>query len=152
MNKVPIFVSFKYKEDNWRVQQILNCGVVEGDKLLSPNEWEEVKRKGEQNIKNWIDEKMKYKRCTVVLIGEKTGESKWVKYEIERSFELGKPVIGIYINKLKDRNGNQSPKGSLPFTKYNSQIRTYESNYNQSDNVYNEIKQNITAWIYNAIK
>lgn len=152
MSKVPIFVSFKYKEDNWRVQQVLNCGVVEGDKLLSPNEWEEVKRKGDPSIKAWIDGKMKYKRCTVVLIGEKTSESKWVKYEIERSFELGKPVIGIHINKLKDRDGNQSSKGSLPYTSYNSRIKIYDSIYESSDYSYNYIKQNITTWIDNAIR
>lgn len=45
--KRQVFYSFYYKEDNWRVQEVINMGVTDGEKLLSPNEWEEVKKKGD---------------------------------------------------------------------------------------------------------
>ena len=44
-----------------RVQQIRNIGVIEGNEPVSPNKWEEIKRKGDAAIEDWIDENMKYK-------------------------------------------------------------------------------------------
>jgi hypothetical protein len=48
---------------------------------------------------------------TVVLIGSKTCKSKWVKYEIEKSIELGKGLLEIDISKIKNKDGNTSTKG-----------------------------------------
>ena len=108
-----VFVSFKYKDDNWRVQQILNAGVVEGQPILKTNEWEKVEQKGDTAIMKWIDDQMKYKKCVVVMIGENTSSSYWIKYEIEKAFEMRKPVIAVYINKLRDREDKQSPKVTI---------------------------------------
>ena len=47
---------------------------------------------------------------TVVLVGSKTCESKWVKYEIERSIEVGKGLLEIDISKIKDKDENTSKK------------------------------------------
>ena len=44
-----VFYSFHYALDSWRIQQIRNMGVVENQKICEPNEWEEVKRKGDAN-------------------------------------------------------------------------------------------------------
>jgi hypothetical protein len=37
-----IFHSFRHKYDHWRVQTVRQIGAIEGQKLLSPNEWEAV--------------------------------------------------------------------------------------------------------------
>lgn len=146
-----IFVSFKYVDDNSRVQQILNAGVVEGQPILKANEWETVKRQGDAAIRNWIDKQLNYKKCVVVMIGQNTHTSRWVKYEIEKAFSMGKPVIGVHIHNLKDFAGNQSQKGRLPSTVYDAKIRTYDSPYSDSKWTYDYIKNNIDKWISTAI-
>lgn len=105
-----VFYSFHFDNDNWRAGQVRNMGVVEGNQPVSGNKWEEIKQ-SESSIKRWIDDNLKDKSCLIVLIGEKTSERKWVKYEIERAWELGKAVCGIYIHNLKNVYGKQSKKG-----------------------------------------
>lgn len=157
--KRQVFYSFHFKNDAWRAGQIRNIGVVEGNKPVSENEWEEVKRKGDNNIQKWIDEQLKYKNCTIVLIGSETANRKWVKYEIKRSWETGKAMFGIYINKLKDANQNMDTKGRNPFEAFSingvslsNYIRTYDLPYSDSKQNYNYIAKNIEYWVERAIK
>ena len=72
--KRQVFYSFHFKNDCWRTSQVRNIGVIEGNKPVSENDWEEVKRKGDDNIKKWISDQLKYRSCTIVLIGEETSE------------------------------------------------------------------------------
>lgn len=51
-----VFFSFHYKNDSWRVQQIINMGIVDGQKICNPNEWETIKRRSDDAIQKWIDE------------------------------------------------------------------------------------------------
>src|SRR5690554_5809326 len=110
------FYSFHYKPDNWRAAQVRNMGVIDGNKPASDNDWEEVKKGGDAAIKNWIDGQLKGKSVAIVLIGEKTAGRKWIDYEIKKAWNDAKGVLGIYIHNLKDREGNQSEKGSNPFS------------------------------------
>lgn len=48
--KRQVFYSFHFKNDAWRAGQVRNIGVIEGNKPVSENEWEEVKKKGRANI------------------------------------------------------------------------------------------------------
>ena len=112
------FLSFHYKNDNWRVSQVKQMGVIEEQPLLSSNKWEEIENAGEAAIKEWIADNLKGKSCLVVLIGEKTASRKWVKYEIEQAWEAGKAVMGVYVHNLKDKDGYQSSKGTNPFESY----------------------------------
>ncbi len=57
---MSVFYSFHYDRDSWRVQQVMNMGVIDGSPLLNHQEWETVKRGGGQAIKNWIDRQMLY--------------------------------------------------------------------------------------------
>ena len=92
---MAVFYSFHYERDVHRVQLIRNMGSVEGQKLLNAQEWEEVGNKGDDAIRNWIDEQMKGKSAVVVLIGAQTASRPWVKYEIQRAWDLRKPLLGI---------------------------------------------------------
>ena len=40
------FYSFHYSLDNWRASQIRNMGIIEGNKPVTDNDWEKVKKKG----------------------------------------------------------------------------------------------------------
>lgn len=144
-----VFYSFHFDNDNWRAGQVRNIGTVEGDKPVNGNKWEDVKNRSESTIKSWIDDNLKDKSYLVVLIGEKTSERKWVNYEINRAWELGKAVCGIYIHKLEDVFGRQSPKGKNPLAGY---MPIFESSYSSSKYVYDDIKSNIADLVEEAIK
>jgi len=154
------FYSFHYKPDNWRASQVRNCGVVEGNSPVSDNDWETVKKGGETAIQEWIDGQLKGKSCTIVLIGANTAGRKWIKYEIEKSWNDGKGVFGIYIHNLKDKEGNQAIKGRNPFDdftmkrddkKLSNIVKAYDPPYTASTNVYNHIKENLEDWVESAI-
>ena len=70
--KRQIFYSFHYANDSWRASQVRNIGVVDGSNPASDNDWEEVKRGGDDAIRKWISGQMKYRSCTVVLVGSHT--------------------------------------------------------------------------------
>ena len=150
MTKRQVFYSFHYKLDYWRTMQIRQMGVVEGNKPVLSNAWETVRRQGEYAIQKWIDEQLKYRSCTIVLIGEETAKRKWVKYEIKKSWNAGKGIFGIHIHKLKDKHQQQSIKGDNPFG--NLPIQCYDPPYMKSEGVYNHIKNNIESWVEKAIK
>lgn len=46
-----VFYSFHYDNDCWRTQQVRNIGMIEGNKPLTANDWEEVKKGGDGNRK-----------------------------------------------------------------------------------------------------
>lgn len=106
-----VFFSFHYKPDNWRASQVRNAGVIEGNPPVSDNDWETVTRGGEASIQRWIADQLSGKSCAVVLIGTGTAGRKWIKYEIEKAWNDGKGVVGIYVHNLKDASGSQSSKG-----------------------------------------
>ena len=110
-----VFFSFHYEKDNWRVQQIRNMGVVEGNQLVEANDWEEIKRKGVNSIKNWINDQLRHSNVVVVLVGSETAERKWIQYEIETAWNMGKPILGIEIHELLDGSGNSDLSGCNPF-------------------------------------
>lgn len=110
-----VFFSFYYNEDVCLTAQVRSMGVVTGRKLFSDNDWETVE-KTDASIIRWIDKQLQMRSCTIVLIGEHTWQRKWVRYEIQRSWELGKGVFGMYIHGLKDFNGNTRFKGNNPFS------------------------------------
>ncbi|MDR1877511.1 MAG: TIR domain-containing protein [Flavobacteriaceae bacterium] len=97
MAKRQVFYSFHYKNDVMRAAQIRNIGAIEGNKPVSENDWEEVKRKGDVAVEKWIDDNMKYRSCVVVLVGEETANRKWVKYEIQKAWKDGKMERGLSV-------------------------------------------------------
>ena len=155
-----VFFSFEYDKDVWRASQIRNMGAVDDSSTFSDNDWEEVRYKDDISIKKWIDEQMAMRSCVVVLIGKTTSTRKWVKYEIEKAYELGKGIVGIYIHGLKDNKGNQTEKGASPFyniftndgERLSKYVTCYDSPYKLSKFVYEDIKNNIDDLIENAIK
>lgn len=158
MAKRKVFYSFHYNNDVFRVQQIRNMGVIEGNSPVTPNQWETIKQTGKKAVEKWISENLKNKSCVVVLIGSETSQRKWVLHEIEQAWNAGKPMLGIYIHNLKDPKTGRSTKGSNPFdgfTMENSKkkLSDFVTCYNpKTFDAYNDIKNNIDSWIEDAIK
>src|SRR5437773_5546116 len=133
-----VFYSFHYKPDCARAALVRNMGVVEGNKPATDNEWEKITKGGDKAIQKWIDDQLYGKSCNVVLIGENTAGRKWIKYEIKSAWNDNKGVVGVYIHRLKDLDGNRSSKGRNPFDdftmegtqkKLSSIVRAYSPPY-----------------------
>ena len=156
--KRQVFYSFHYKNDVRRVSQVRNIGALEDNKPVSDNEWEEVKRKGDDNIKKWINDNMNYRSCVIVMVGEETANRKWVKYEIEKAWNDGKGVLGIYIHNLKDPVTGKCSQGKNHFSSFtikkdNKSLADIVKCYNPNPNdAYNYIKDNLEKWVEEAIK
>jgi hypothetical protein len=155
-----VFYSFHYIPDNWRAAQVRNMGVVEGNQPVSDNDWESVKRGGDSVIKSWIDGQMEGRSCAVVLIGSRTAGRKWINYEIEKAWNDGKGVVGIYVHNLKDRDKKQSIKGLNPFDELklsngkilSAVVQTYDPPSSDSQQVYGYIDRNLEALVEKAVK
>lgn len=155
MAREPVFYSFHYGNDVFRVQQIRNMGVVDGNEPVSPNDWEQIRRKGDAVVQRWVDDNMKYKRCVIVLIGSETAHRPWVKYEIKRAWELKKGLVGIYIHNLKCPRRGTCAKGTNPFDNWNignQSMANLITCYDPSSwDAYGEISRNLQNWVASAI-
>lgn len=49
-------------------------------------------------IKRGIAEKIKMSSLTICLCGSKTYTSQWVDWELRKSLELGKPIMGVKLS------------------------------------------------------
>lgn len=138
-----VFFSFHYSRDSWRVSQVRNSNIItDYDKtpFYDKADWENIKRQGDQAIKDWIEKQLSGTSVTVVLIGKETSSRKWVKYEIKRSIELGKGLMGIDISKIKNQDRNTDDTGVNPLP---SGYKKYQWN---NDNG----RENLGRWIEKA--
>jgi len=155
------FYSFHYKPDNWRVSQIRNIGAVEGNKPASDNDWEEVTKGGDAEIKKWIANQMNGRTCTVVLAGSDTANRKWINHEIEESWNKNKGVVVVFIHNIKNSKGEQSSKGNNPLyyvthgptqKRLSTIAKAYDPPRTTSKEVYSYIEEHIEEWIEEAIE
>ena len=138
-----VFFSFKY-EDVSRAMVVRNSWITKGIDaagFIDAADFEKVKRNGDQAIKSWIDNQLKGTSVTVVLVGKETCNSRWVKYEIQKSVEMGNGLLGIDISKIKDLQGNTTDRcGQMP-TGYSFYLWNNENGY-----------ENMGDWIEKAAK
>lgn len=159
--KKKVFYSFHYEKDHWRVNQVRNIGAIEGNTLLQSNEWEELKRTGKTGVEKWIQKQLKDRVCTVVLIGAETAKRPWVRHEIIESWNQGLGVFGIYIDRLKDQQGEYSDRGDNPFSglviagvTFDEIVETKKNSwfYDGSKDVYSWIAENMDSWVEEAVE
>ena len=121
-----VFFSFKYKDVS-RSMVVRNSWVAQGKEaagFIDAANFEAIKRQGDTAIKRWIDSQLNGTSVTVVLVGQHTCNSRWVKYEMEKSIEIGNGLLGIDISKIKDLQSDTTeccgeiPKG-YPFYLWN---------------------------------
>lgn len=124
-----VFFSFHYSNDVWRANQVRNANIVsgvEGAGFFDHSEYLEAKKRGSDGIKRMILGHLKNTSVTVVLIGTETAERPWVKYEIAQSIAQKNGLLGIYINHLKDQDGNYSLlRGSKPVVPWSVDFPAY---------------------------
>jgi len=159
--KRQVFYSFHYKPDCWRVANIRNIGAIERNKSASDNDWETITSNGPEAIKKWIKDQMQHRSCTVVLVGSKTANRKWINYEIVKSWDSGMGVVGIYIHGLKNSDRHISEKGNNPFDyiihgetkeKLSTIVRCYNPAGVNSKERYDWISQHLANVVEEAIE
>ena len=89
-----------------------------------------------------------------------TASRPWVRHEIAYAWDNHKPLVGIRIHGLEDRNGYTDSCGEDPFSKVTLKgggtvgdfVPVYNPSGSNSQGVYATIKANLTTWAGNAYK
>ena len=159
--KRQVFYSFHYKPDCWRASTIRSIGAIEGNRPAPDNDWETITSSGDEAIKKWISEQMKYRSCTIVLVGNKTADRKWINHEIIKSWNNKMGVAGIYIHGIKNSQGYITEKGDNPFDhipygdsgkKLSAIVKCYNPAGQNSKERYDWISRNISNITEEAVK
>lgn len=148
------FYSFRFDDDHWRASEVRQMGVIEGDRALSDNDWEQLKDQGDDKVEQWIDGQMDGKSVVVVLIGARTAGRKFINYEIRKGWENKMGVFGVCIHNLLNRDSEQSSKGTNPFERFDfvNAVKTYDPPFSDSKDVYRHIRENLDDWAEESIK
>lgn len=114
-----VFFSFHYEDvKDFRANTVRNSWLTKGGKAASFSDgslWERVKTHGDKAIRDLIDSRgLNNTSVTSVLIGTDTHARRWVRYEILKSFERGNGIFGVYINRIRDKNGYRHARGLNP--------------------------------------
>lgn len=153
-----VFYSLHYDADRSRVAPILNSAALIANTEAKPAEWDKIKRSGEFAIKRWLEQQLKGRSCTVVLIGAATASRPWVQYEIKRSHELGLGLLGIHVHALKDTKGRQTTKGANPFEvpesglgSFAARVPVFDPPGTDSKLAYRHVADNMARWAEEAV-
>lgn len=152
-----VFFSFEYEPDNWRVQQVMNMGAVSGGSAFTPQDWEAVRHQTDAAIENWIHAQMLYTKAVIVLVGGTTSQSRWVRHEIVKAWNDKRPLLGVRIHGLLDKDGQSASYGADPFAnipfKDGGTMADYVPLINpgggDSRGVYRDIQNNLENWVNN---
>ena len=156
-----VFFSFHYKLDCWRTSQVRHIGTLEGNSVVSDNDWETITDGDDQKVRDWIDSQLVGRSCLIVLVGENTASRKWVRYEISKAWSMGKGVVGINIHGLKNSDGETASLGLNPFDYVNygddekelsNIVKRYNPPGKNSGEKYEWISDNIEKIIEKAIE
>ena len=112
-----VFFSFHYDQDVQRAAVVRNSQrflPYSEWQFLDAADWEQLRRTDEGTIKRWISNQLNGTSVTVVLIGAYTSSRRWVQYEIDQSERLGKGLLGIYIDGIKNLKGELDRPGANP--------------------------------------
>lgn len=99
-----VFFSFDYAD-------IMNANIIRNSGQFKPTSetgfydkslWEEAQTKGRAALQKLIDDGLRNTGVTCFLIGEKTHARPWCKYELERSIEDKKGILGILLPNQKE--------------------------------------------------
>lgn len=102
---------------------------------------------------------MHRRTCTIVLICAETARRRWIRYEIEQSWNSGKGLLGKRIHNLLDQNQQLSTASANPFDSFtvndgimlSTVVRIYDPRGATCSRVYTAISVNLSSWIEAAI-
>lgn len=154
-----VFFSFHYERDVRRVVQVRNSWVVRPGDSAQPfydkAEFEEAKRRV-GGIDKWIEDQMTGTSVTVVLFGAETYHRPWVQHEIRRSHELGKGLIAIDLQGVKDPQRGVDVQGANPLGYWTTKQGGADVPFTRLYRTYSWVNDggyhNMPAWIETAAR
>ena len=153
-----IFYALDYAADRNRVSPVLRSHAIDANAEATEPEWAKLKRSGDFAIQRWIEQQLKGRSCTIVLIGAHTGERPWVQYEIKRSRQLKLALLGIHVHNLLDAQGQPSSEGENPFEhpecglgSSGALVPVYDPPEIESQRVFRHITDNLAQWADEAV-
>ncbi len=157
--KYRVFYCFDGKEDYWRVYKLTeNFNHLAGQKIFSPQEWQQVLKKGEHVIKDWSEKNLQVASCLVVFIGTQTAQRDIVLFQIEQAWKMGKAVFGIYIHNCDDVKRKAASKGDNPFELVSvdgellaQKVQVYDPPFREHNEIVTYIQKYIYSWVRIAI-
>lgn len=105
-----VFVSHHHKDDS-SVDGLTQMVGGKGYQLrnssirVNPDNQKRLDQKqvSDRTIQRLLRMKMRWASQVIVIIGKETHSRPWVNWEINIAKQLGKPIIGVYENGLKDQ-------------------------------------------------
>lgn len=149
-----VFYSLHYEADRSRAQLLRSLPGLSANLEAKPSEWATIQRTGDFAFKRWLEQQLRGRSCTVVLIGAQTAARPAIQYEIKRSWELRLGLLGVHIHALKDDKGAQGSKGENPFGQlgaHASLVQVYDPPENDSKLAYRFIADHIERWVEQAV-
>lgn len=153
-----VFYSLHYEADRSRCELIRNLSGLTPNLEAKPSEWATIQRTGEFAFKRWLEQQLRGRSCTIVLIGAQTAQRPAIQYEIKRSWELRLGLVGVHVHALKDAKAAQSPKGESPFAlpasglgAHASLVGVYDPPESDSKLAYRYIADNLARWVDLAV-
>ena len=155
-----VFYSLHYHLDATRSESIRAATTLQGNQVLPKEQWQRLSQSGGDEIQHWIDAQLRGCACTIVLIGRESRSRRWLKYEIQKSWDEGKGLLGIYIHNLEDEFGAQSIKGVNPFAiftirqdgkRLSDVVKTYDPPGGNAQDVAAYIVKHLPQWVEEAI-
>lgn len=153
------FFSFHYELDVQRASVVRKSRLTHGEQtsFIDASLWEEAKKKSQEALKKLINEALQNTSVTVVLIGSRTNDRQWVKYELEQSIARGNGIVGVRVNKIKNFQGLTTGLGVNPLdnsfvTFTNGNKKRASDYYKTYDYVDDDGYNNLGAWIEEAAK
>lgn len=151
------FFSFHYELDVQRASVVRNSRLTHGQQLsfIDASLWEEAKKKSPEALKALINKALENTTVTVVLIGSRTNDRPWVKYELERSIALGNDIVGVRVHQIPNFNRQVTGSGVNPLEHVNLKfksgaIKPASSYYKTYDYVDDDGYNNLGTWIDEA--
>jgi len=103
-----VFVSHHHKDDA-SVDDLSSILSVKGYQIrnssirVKPENQRRLDQKmvSDETIQRLLRMKMRWASQVIVVIGKETHTREWVNWEIKAAHQLGKPIIGVYENRLK---------------------------------------------------
>lgn len=155
-----IYFSIHYCDDIDRVNQITPLWLSDSSHSAEGRWYDEefmkILPKGDKAVEAYIDRLRAHSDMIVVLIGERTAQSRLVHYEITQAVNEDLPMIGIYIHQLKNKKGILGVKGSnpfdQPFTSNKGSVQSLKNSYPVYDWIDDDGPQNFLSWVQQAPK
>ena len=148
-----VFYALHHEADHSRIVGLLQSHAVEGNLTPSQAQWAKLKRGGDFATRRWVEEQLKGRSCTVVLIGKDTATQPLVHYAVNRSRQLKMGLLGIHIHGLNDEHGRPGEKGENVFDhpecglgSISGKIPVFDPPGTDSQMVYRYIVDNIAQW------